>query len=82
MFHHPDWYPWFEANEGKAEISDTAQRCKFRRRHEIHVEIRRTDDAQFDDYLDAKAAARKRPLKRRRKRDVPAEQHSMDDLCG
>lgn len=81
LFHYAEWCPWMEANEGKIEISDIAQKLKMRARDDIHVEIRRVDGTQFDDYLEDKAKARKRPLNRKpRRRKTPSEQKHMDDV--
>ena len=83
LFHHPDWHPWLEANEGKVEIRDITQKLTLRSRSDIHAEIRHVDGDQFEPYLDHKKELRKRPLNRKpRKRKIAPEQKHLEDAHG
>jgi hypothetical protein len=78
LFHYPDWHPWLEQRDGRVQISDTKHNCRMFGRREPSPRLRKTDDAQFDPYLDARAEARKRPIKRIRRRvKVQPEQGGM-----
>jgi hypothetical protein len=51
LFHYPDWHPFLERNDGKADIRDLKHDCKLTRRLDMVATVEVSPQPNFDPYL-------------------------------
>lgn len=77
LFHHPEWYPWLSATEGRVHISDTKHNSRMLARGQERSELKVEHEPHFDAYLQRRAATRQGRSTRRRKRAISDDQGGL-----
>ncbi|MCH7577096.1 MAG: DUF5615 family PIN-like protein [Chloroflexi bacterium] len=79
LFAHPDWYPFLEKHDGRVDIRDL-KNPKLLSRSKLRGGVRGTGEKQFNEYVDKREAAKKQPIRRRRRPKPVARQQSHMDI--